>query len=177
MFTWLLDDVGIPANYRHMDGFGVHTFTLTKGDKTTFVKFHWHTDQGVKNLSDEDAVTTGVHASCASALPCVVSLFLFVSWHRSEWLCSGEHAAHASGMTIDGVSRHVWPGFHANGLHQMMSNSLAVQAAPMPALQQRTFSRAFRMVSTQAGRSRCRRCPRKTSRPSLCAALPSATSC
>lgn len=28
MFTFLLDDVGIPLNYRHMEGFGVHTFKL-----------------------------------------------------------------------------------------------------------------------------------------------------
>jgi len=27
-FTFLLDDVGIPLNYRHMEGFGVHTFML-----------------------------------------------------------------------------------------------------------------------------------------------------
>ena len=57
ILTWLLDDVGIPANYRHMDGFGVHTFVLTKGDKRSYVKFHWHTDQGVKNLTDDEAVT------------------------------------------------------------------------------------------------------------------------
>lgn len=59
VFTWLLDDVGIPKNYRHMDGFGVHTFAFTKGGKNTYVKFHWHTDQGVQNLSDEEAVTVG----------------------------------------------------------------------------------------------------------------------
>eukprot|EP00250_Pteridium_aquilinum_P031417 c43580_g1_i1 orf=2-211(+) len=28
MFTFLFDDVGIPLNYRHMEGSGVHTFTL-----------------------------------------------------------------------------------------------------------------------------------------------------
>ena len=28
MFTFLLDDVGVPLNYRHMEGFGVHTYTL-----------------------------------------------------------------------------------------------------------------------------------------------------
>lgn len=64
ILTWLLDDVGIPKNYRHMDGFGVHTFVLTKGDKNTYVKFHWHTDQGVKNLTDDEAVTV-------RSLPCL----------------------------------------------------------------------------------------------------------
>ena len=28
MFSFLLDDIGIPANYRTMEGFGVHTFKL-----------------------------------------------------------------------------------------------------------------------------------------------------
>ena len=32
MFTFLLDDVGIPLNYRHMEGFGVHTYTLMTRD-------------------------------------------------------------------------------------------------------------------------------------------------
>ena len=27
-FTFLQDDLGIPLNYRHMEGFGVHTYTL-----------------------------------------------------------------------------------------------------------------------------------------------------
>jgi hypothetical protein len=41
-FTFLLDDVGVPANYRHMEGFGVHTFMLlNKAGRETLVKFHW----------------------------------------------------------------------------------------------------------------------------------------
>jgi hypothetical protein len=41
-FTFLLDDVGIPLNYRHMEGFGVHTFKLVAAcGKETLVKFHW----------------------------------------------------------------------------------------------------------------------------------------
>ena len=41
-FTFLLDDVGIPQDYRHMEGFGVHTFTLiNKQGKVNYVKFHW----------------------------------------------------------------------------------------------------------------------------------------
>lgn len=46
-FTFLLDDIGIPKDYRHMDGFGVHTFKLiNKAGKETLVKFHWKTKQG-----------------------------------------------------------------------------------------------------------------------------------
>ncbi len=41
-FTFLLDDIGVPLNYRHMEGFGVHTFKLVNAaGKETLVKFHW----------------------------------------------------------------------------------------------------------------------------------------
>jgi catalase len=59
ILTFLLDDIGIPKDYRHMDGFGVHTFKFTKEGAEKYVKFHWHTDQGVENLTDEEAITVG----------------------------------------------------------------------------------------------------------------------
>ncbi|KAH7307310.1 hypothetical protein KP509_22G053600 [Ceratopteris richardii] len=60
MFTFLLDDVGIPLNYRHMEGFGVHTFTLiNKAGKATYVKFHWKPTCGVKCLIGDEAVIVG----------------------------------------------------------------------------------------------------------------------
>lgn len=41
-FSFLLDDLGVPLNYRHMEGFGVHTFMLLNAaGKETLVKFHW----------------------------------------------------------------------------------------------------------------------------------------
>lgn len=59
-FTFLQDDVGIPLNYRHMEGFGVHTFTLiNKEGKITYVKFHWKPTCGVKCLLEEEAVMVG----------------------------------------------------------------------------------------------------------------------
>ncbi|XP_031482557.1 catalase isozyme 1-like [Nymphaea colorata] len=59
-FFFFFDDVGIPLNYRHMDGFGVHTFTLVnKAGKSTYVKFHWKPTCGVKCLTDEEAVVVG----------------------------------------------------------------------------------------------------------------------
>jgi hypothetical protein len=39
---FVLDNVGIPLNYRHMPGFGVHTFELiNKAGRAVYVKFHW----------------------------------------------------------------------------------------------------------------------------------------
>jgi hypothetical protein len=41
--------VGIPKNYRHMEGFGVHTYTLVnKAGKVTYVKFHWQPACGAR---------------------------------------------------------------------------------------------------------------------------------
>ncbi|KAJ4824710.1 Carnitine O-acetyltransferase mitochondrial [Turnera subulata] len=59
-FAFLFDDVGIPINYRHMEGFGVHAFTLiNKAGKVVYVKFHWKPTQGVKCLMDEEAIRVG----------------------------------------------------------------------------------------------------------------------
>eukprot|EP00208_Stichococcus_sp_RCC1054_P007127 CAMPEP_0206137762 /NCGR_PEP_ID=MMETSP1473-20131121/2828_1 /ASSEMBLY_ACC=CAM_ASM_001109 /TAXON_ID=1461547 /ORGANISM="Stichococcus sp, Strain RCC1054" /LENGTH=516 /DNA_ID=CAMNT_0053530991 /DNA_START=179 /DNA_END=1729 /DNA_ORIENTATION=+ len=60
ILTWLLGDEGIPANYRQMNGFGVHTFKLvTQEGKETLIKWHWLTQQGEKYLTNEEADGTG----------------------------------------------------------------------------------------------------------------------
>ena len=54
--TIVMSDRGIPASYRHMHGFGSHTFSLINADNERFwVKFHCETQQGIKNLTDQEA--------------------------------------------------------------------------------------------------------------------------
>ncbi len=54
--TITMSDRGIPATYRHMHGFGSHTFSLINADNERFwVKFHFHTQQGIRNLTDAEA--------------------------------------------------------------------------------------------------------------------------
>lgn len=54
--TMTMSDRGIPASYRHMHGFGSHTFSFINANKERFwVKFHFRTQQGIKNLTDEEA--------------------------------------------------------------------------------------------------------------------------
>ncbi|SMN10749.1 Catalase [uncultured Candidatus Thioglobus sp.] len=55
--TILMSDRGIPASYRHMHGFGSHTFSFynDKGQRFWF-KWHFKTNQGIKNLTDEQTV-------------------------------------------------------------------------------------------------------------------------
>ncbi|MBD8006075.1 catalase [Bacillus sp. Sa1BUA2] len=49
--TILMSDRGIPATFRHMHGFGSHTFKWTNAEgESVWVKYHFKTDQGIKNL-------------------------------------------------------------------------------------------------------------------------------
>ncbi|KAF4987616.1 hypothetical protein FDECE_15357 [Fusarium decemcellulare] len=53
---WAMAGNGIPRSYRHMDGFGVHTFRLVTDDgDTKFVKWHWKTKQGKASLVWDEA--------------------------------------------------------------------------------------------------------------------------
>ncbi|KAI3371059.1 hypothetical protein L3Q82_023694, partial [Scortum barcoo] len=50
------DDRGLPDGYRHMNGYGSHTFKLVNAaGERVYYKFHYKTDQGIKNLSVEEA--------------------------------------------------------------------------------------------------------------------------
>jgi catalase len=54
--TITMSDRGIPLSYRHMHGFGSHAFSMinTKNERV-WVKFHFVTQQGIKNLADAEA--------------------------------------------------------------------------------------------------------------------------
>jgi len=54
--TITMSDRGIPATYRHMHGFGSHTFSLIDANNERhWVKFHFNSQQGIKNLTDAEA--------------------------------------------------------------------------------------------------------------------------
>jgi catalase len=54
--TVVMSDRGIPASYRHMHGFGSHTYSLVNKDGVrVWVKFHLKTQQGIKNLTNQEA--------------------------------------------------------------------------------------------------------------------------
>ncbi|WP_405775609.1 catalase [Streptomyces sp. NBC_00859] len=54
--TWLMGDRGIPASYRHMNGYGSHTYQWTNAQgEAFFVKYHFKTNQGVRSLSADQA--------------------------------------------------------------------------------------------------------------------------
>lgn len=54
--TWLFGDRGIPRTYRHMNGYGSHTYSLVNAaGERVWCKFHFKTQQGIENLTNEEA--------------------------------------------------------------------------------------------------------------------------
>ncbi|MFI6980242.1 catalase [Embleya sp. NPDC050154] len=53
--TWLFGDRGIPASYRHMNGFGSHTYQWVNAEGEAFwVKYHFTTNQGIRTLTSAE---------------------------------------------------------------------------------------------------------------------------
>ena len=56
MITLVFGPRGIPATYRHMQGFGVNTYKwVNAAGETQLVKYHWLPKQGVQSLTAADA--------------------------------------------------------------------------------------------------------------------------
>jgi catalase len=57
--TILFSDRGIPASYRHLHGFGSHTYSLVNSaGERVWCKFHFKSLQGIKNMTDEESAQT-----------------------------------------------------------------------------------------------------------------------
>ncbi|GGP52982.1 catalase [Streptomyces abikoensis] len=56
MVTWLMGDRGVPRTWRHMNGYGSHTFMWVNGGGEKFwIKYHIKTDQGIEFLTQAEA--------------------------------------------------------------------------------------------------------------------------
>jgi catalase len=54
--TWLMGDRGLPTSWRHMDGFGSHTYQwINAAGERFWVKYHFRTQQGHEGLSQAQA--------------------------------------------------------------------------------------------------------------------------
>ena len=54
--TWLMGDRGIPRTWRHMNGYSSHTYLwVNEAGARFWVKYHFHTDQGIECLTQADA--------------------------------------------------------------------------------------------------------------------------
>jgi catalase len=53
--TMIMSDRGIPKTFRHMHGFGLHTFSfLNAAGEISWVKFHFKSNQGIEWLTQEE---------------------------------------------------------------------------------------------------------------------------
>ena len=54
--TIVMSERGIPKSYRHMHGFGSHTYSFwNQAGERFWVKFHFKSQQGIENLTDDEA--------------------------------------------------------------------------------------------------------------------------
>jgi catalase len=54
--TILMSDRGTPKGYRHMNGYGSHTFSMINAQNELFyVKYHFKTKQGIENFTAQEA--------------------------------------------------------------------------------------------------------------------------
>ncbi len=54
--TIVMSDRGIPSSYRTMHGFSSHSYSfINKDNQRTWVKFHFRSQQGISNLTDQEA--------------------------------------------------------------------------------------------------------------------------
>ena len=54
--TYVMGDRGLPKTWRHMNGYSSHTYMWVNAEgERFFVKYHWHSEQGVENLTNEQA--------------------------------------------------------------------------------------------------------------------------
>ncbi|GAA3121695.1 catalase [Planomonospora alba] len=54
--TYVMGDRGLPRSWRHMNGYGSHTYMWINAQGERFwVKYHFMTDQGVQNMTNDEA--------------------------------------------------------------------------------------------------------------------------
>jgi catalase len=96
MFTWLFGDRGIPASYRHMDGFSSHTYQWANADgDAVWVKVHFKTDQGIRCLDSSEAAELAGLNPDSHQLDLVEAIDGgdFPSWTVSVQIMTNEEAA------------------------------------------------------------------------------------
>ena len=108
--TIVMSDRGIPSDFRHMHGFGSHTFSmLNAANERVWVKFHFYSQQGIKNLTDEEAATivASDRESSGRDLLEAIERGDFPRWKLSIQVMTDEQAAKHKHNPFDLTK--VWP--------------------------------------------------------------------
>ncbi|MCL1840301.1 MAG: catalase [Propionibacteriaceae bacterium] len=95
--TIVMSDRGLPDGYRHMNGYGSHTFSLINADGVrVWCKFHFKTQQGIKNLTNEEAaaIVAGDRESAQRDLIDAIDKGDFPRWTMYIQVMTEEQARH-----------------------------------------------------------------------------------
>lgn len=121
--TQLYSNEGTPAGYRFMDGNGVHAykFVNAKGE-TTYVKFHWKSLQGLKNLDPKqvEQVQGKDYAHMTHDLVTAITKGDFPKWDLYIQTLKPEQLAAFDFDPLDATK--VWPDVPERKIGQMVLN-------------------------------------------------------
>lgn len=110
MLTYLYSNLGTPASYRQMDGFGVHAFKWVNAQgEVTYVKYNWKSLQGVKSLTaaEASAVQGKDHSHATADLYEQISKGNFPAWELSVQLLKPEDLDKFDFNPLDPTK--IWP--------------------------------------------------------------------
>ncbi|MGW6174268.1 catalase [Arthrobacter sp. NPDC055138] len=101
---------GVPADYRHMQGFGVNTYKwVNAAGESMLVKYHWLPKQGVKSLTAEDAANVQAHTlgSHTKDLYDAIAAGNFPEWELQVQMMSDDDHPELDFDPLDDTK--VWP--------------------------------------------------------------------
>jgi len=113
MVTWVWSPRGIPANYRHQDGFGVNTYRMVNArGEGVLVKYHWKTQQGIESLtqSQAEAIQAKDLGSASKDLYTAIERGDFPKWELCVQIMSDEEHPELDFDPLDDTK--IWPEDH-----------------------------------------------------------------
>lgn len=121
--TLLYSNEGTPVSYRNMDGNGVHAYKLVnaKGE-VHYVKFHWKTLQGVKNLDPKqvEEVQGKDYSHMTNDLVAAINRGDYPKWDLYIQVLTPDDLAKFDFNPLDATK--IWPGVPERKIGQMVLN-------------------------------------------------------
>ena len=121
--TELYSNAGTPASYREMDGNGVHAYKFVNAESEVhYVKFHWKTLQGVRNLSPREVakVPGADYSHMTEDLVAHISKGQFPKWDLYVQVLRPEALKQYDFDPLDATK--VWPTVPFRKVGQMVLN-------------------------------------------------------
>lgn len=121
--TQLFSNEGTPASYREMDGNGVHAYKLVGSEgQVHYVKFHWKSQQGVKNLDPRQVaeVQANEYSHMTRDLVEAIDRGDFPKWDLYIQVLKPEDLAKFSFDPLDATK--IWPDVPSRKIGQMVLN-------------------------------------------------------